>query len=266
MCVSSCSGLCCWHMSQWCWLAACLTAWNTSSCDVVSSTSNRIVCNCPGGYSGVLSPSFFAGAPADTVMLDFNSGNITTVLPGSFDMFPFLRLLDMSNNDITSIPSSLFTSPFLTDIVLTNNQISSISTSAFVGLPLLVRIYLGNNRLTSANFSNLDTIYLHLQDNKIRTVQIANSSIQYLRLDNNPVNSLTRQSLVNLSSLYFLSIKSSNLTSIESGIFLCCPILSEIYLSFLGVIPPGVFANLPVLRQLELSNVTECHSLSTRLP
>jgi len=86
--------------------------------------------------------------PRDTVKLDLSYNQLTSLPAGIVESLPYLRILQLDNNNIYCIDKQAFRSlPQLVSVTLQNNNISSVSSQIRNNLPRLQSLRLEHNPL-----------------------------------------------------------------------------------------------------------------------
>ena len=146
----------------------------------------------------------------------------------------WLKVLDLSDNELTSIPKDITRLQNLTTLNLTNNRLTSIP-KAITRLQNLTTLDLRNNQLTSvpeaiSRLQNLTT--LDLRNNQLTSVPEAIANLTKLTTLDLGYNQLTSfpEAIAHLPNLTTLDLTQNQLTSL-----------------------PGVIGRLPTLIRLDLS-------------
>lgn len=167
-----------------------------------------------------------------------------------FDVFPSLRVLNISNTDIESIYAyDLKFSKFLEEIIVSHNQLTSIPTDLFSYTSELISLDFSHNgillldpfvfdnvrkvkkidfsfnsieELSKRLFSNLpDLAYLDFSSNRIKYIDSNllnyNKKLKALNLNNNQVDELSCDFLITLTEANSLDVSVNTLKSLENG-------------------------------------------------
>ena len=149
-------------------------------------------------------------------LLDLNGNEISEILPGTFEKMRHLQYLLLSNNSIEHLNIDVFSgliSLILLDLRM--NKLQYINPNTFVSLPNLKGLLLSYNPglqiPTDRNFINLH-------------------SLSYLAISRCDVNSISVETLTNVSALEYLDLSSNNLKTVDINILRALPKLSSLYL------------------------------------
>jgi len=91
---------------------------------------------------------FPTNIPTDTVKLDLSYNALARLPPGAVDNLPYLRILQLNNNNIQCLDGEAFSSlPQLVSITLQNNNLTTVPESIRNNLPRLQSLRLEHNPL-----------------------------------------------------------------------------------------------------------------------
>ncbi|XP_013411659.1 uncharacterized protein LOC106174585 [Lingula anatina] len=149
----------------------------------------------------------------------------------SFHGYHYLRVLDLSENDIKElIPNTFQDLVNLVELNLANNDISAIKKGAFVGLANLRTLNIGGNPLyvlKSFAFSELKNLpSLNIYKTKLQTIESnafhGMSELKNLSIEQSDLTTVTNHSFSGLQKLELLSLDGNKLPpqSVPYGIFL----------------------------------------------
>ncbi|ELU00707.1 hypothetical protein CAPTEDRAFT_118823, partial [Capitella teleta] len=161
----------------------------------------------------------------------------------------FLRILDLTGNQITGIPNNTFVNLHnLTQLTLSNNTIVKIEEDAFNGLKNLRELYLEGNRLS---IETLETSTLFEGLNKLETLLLGKNQLKFLYENSFKSGTLRK-----------LNLEDNNLVFRENNTetFRQMVGIQRIYLSSCRFdqeksnVPELIFQNLTSLEMLSVSN------------
>ncbi|KAI4469668.1 hypothetical protein MML48_1g15684 [Holotrichia oblita] len=223
----------------------------------------------------------------------FSNNDIVSLRERTFDTLHSLESVMLASNRISIIHKNAFYNlPNLNKIILSDNEISEISYQAFSNLPKLHKLDLHNNILSEFSFSYFANvshpIFLNMSRNrisscsaehKILNIEVLDftqnnlgsipSCIESIALlkrlffDYNSISSLEHNSLMHLTSLEILSLKSNNIININRRAFFGLQNLQVLDLSHnqISQLHINQFSSMPKLRILNL-----CHNNINYLP
>ena len=165
--------------------------------------------------------------------------NVFHTVDASFNFYPKLELVDLSNNGIVSIPDRGFKSQrSLLDLRLNDNKISELNAETFHGLGKLKSLELRKNFIESLpGFIFQELIELEILD-----------------LGKNRISRISPEALTGLTQLRVLKLDDNNLNRIPEGIE-NLPNLAELHLNRNKIrVVPDRSLLLPTLSYLDLSS------------
>lgn len=151
---------------------------------------------------------------------------------------PFLRTLDLSENQLSDPPADVFDHASLTSLVLENNQIEEADGSWLPENSSLTWLDLSGNRLTTLRAALLQ-----------KTPSLVN-----LDLSDNRLERIEAKSLDLLTKLERLNLQGNMLTSLDGDLFQNTSRVGYLFLSRnkLGSLPQDLFRELTELKALSL--------------
>lgn len=170
-----------------------------------------------------LQPDTFAHIPyLETLFLSDNL--IEEVLPGTFDSTPNLLSVILSRNKLSSWSSHNLPNVYI--LYLDGNEITTISGAAFVDMPKVFLLDLGDNSITDLpTFEGLGQVtWLNFMNNKVKHVHAESFtnlvSLNYLYLGYNEIEycNFTISDTDFLPNVRELSFSGNQLTAIENFI------------------------------------------------
>ena len=169
-------------------------------------------------------------------------GNRLTTVP-SFENYPQLTDVDLSANSIEGFGKAVFlNNDKLRTLNLTQNSLisSSMETTTFIGLHTLAELYLGANKLSSLDDSNL--FYAHM-------------NLEILDLSANLIATMIHNALTDLTHLQRLDLSRNRLTVLHAAHFRGLIRLESFDLSDnrLSAVPSLMVAQCAKLKRLDLS-------------
>lgn len=223
----------------------------------------------------------------------FSNNDIVSLRERTFDTLHSLESVMLASNRISIIHKNAFYNlPNLNKIILSDNEISEISYQAFSNLPKLHKLDLHNNILSEFSFSYFANVshpmFLNMSRNRISSCSAEHKilnievldftqnnlgnipscveSIALLKrlfFDYNSISSLEHNSLMHLTSLEILSLKSNNIINIHRRAFFGLQNLQVLDLSYnqISQLHINQFSSMPKLRILNL-----CHNNINYLP
>lgn len=177
------------------------------------------------GWLTTTTPCQWAGVLCDAghlVELRLPNNNLTGAVPTNFGYLPWLRVLDLNDNDLTSLPAKIGDLAQLQVLALRGNGFITI-TSKIGKLSQLVELDLSGNGLTAfpgetGNLLNL--VKLHLNHNALTKLpaEIGNLiKLQELNLSANPLSALPAE-VGTLTKLLALRLDYNRLTTLPAEI------------------------------------------------
>ncbi|KAF4520465.1 hypothetical protein B566_EDAN004716 [Ephemera danica] len=207
------------------------------------------------------------GALNQTEKLYITSHGMDLDLTGHFQGFTGLSVLEISNNMLRDVPENMLeTMRNLTWLTLRQNGITSVPPKLLQNSPKISVLEMGNNAIAEIPdglFENLNNLKrLNLWLNKFstlnETVFASLTSLEDLDLSNNGLDHLPEKIFYNLTRLKDLHLSGNNFTSMPAGLFQNLKNLTRLRIldskSSNLILTSGLFANLPNLREIVISN------------
>lgn len=211
------------------------------------------------------------------VMVKLDHCNIKYLSPGLFENMKNVTFVDLSYNQLTNeeLAAEKFKGPFnnnecepieLRYLDLSYNLIHSLSQYLFEHTPRLVHLNLEGNSLhvidvqTEKAFSSVPNLqYLNLANNGLLDLTIDSlenlTKLREIDLSNNYFGSIPDYALAMATNLQVLKMDGNPIASLSSDSFEDLPSLTELSLNnltYLDIIPKGLFVPLKRLRKLEI--------------
>lgn len=192
--------------------------------------------------------------PTNLGLLMFKSNGLKHLTTASLDKYPYLQILDLSNNKLGDIENGAFLKQrFLTKLVLQDNNLKKLSTGMLIGLYNLQELYLQKNDIPGLQkdvFRSLKYLrVLNLHDNNIE--HVANGTFEGLdflkELDMSGcfIKKIGAGSLGNLMSLETINLSYNTIEAIHDQTFSCSPLLKTLHIN------NNNLTLIPDLRQLQ---------------
>ncbi|CAL1674629.1 unnamed protein product [Lasius platythorax] len=166
----------------------------------------------------------------ELIYLNLSTNNINYLYPETFEKLHSLRLLDLSLNKFEDVPQ-ISSETVISILSLNCNNIKSLISNAFVQMPKLTKLLLGENRIVEINvkaFAQLSLLeILDLSRNELSFLPEGWSepftSLKYLLLNNNQFTSLESLSLTSILPLIEVYLAMNPLEYLDVNYFKSLP-------------------------------------------
>uniref|UniRef100_A0A182VQB0 Leucine rich immune protein (Coil-less) n=1 Tax=Anopheles minimus TaxID=112268 RepID=A0A182VQB0_9DIPT len=183
-------------------------------------------------------------------ILELTSNNLTSIAPDAFDGLKSLVRVALSGNHIAQLPAKIFSSsPMLRTILLTNNLLTELPVGFFDNIEELLRLDVSNNQLKTFNFPNLNVSQLLLRNNSLTSLY-TNDHMKFVQANHNGIEMVMGTGL-NIIDMVLSDNAISDVRPIRR-----MSNLIRLSLSNNPLLPNSVFASLPKLQELLLSNTS----------
>lgn len=197
-------------------------------------------------------------------VLDLSYNQLTEIEEGLLEGCTNLKDLRLDGNFLKSVPTNVLVGPdSLQNLQLQDNQIEILTPSVFQTQPKLLSVNLTNNVISdvqSGTFANMTRLVrLILTRNRIQTLKAGSlgelTNLVELDLSFNFLDQIPVQGLKNLESLKFLNLASNQIRSIKEADMQFLSSLEYLDLSrnLIGEIMPGTFLGMDRLKGLDFS-------------
>uniref|UniRef100_UPI00358F2AB1 leucine-rich repeat transmembrane protein FLRT3-like n=1 Tax=Myxine glutinosa TaxID=7769 RepID=UPI00358F2AB1 len=211
-------------------------------CLAVATGACPGVCRCNGGYVYCNDRGLSAippGVPAETTTLFLQNNQIPdSGLHGVLHGLLSLQVLYLYGNRLEEFPTNL--PPNLRELHLQENGVESVSGKILARTPLLERLHLDDNSISSAGIDSSTFLgtprirLLFLSRNHLSAVPLGlPHGLEELRLEDNRITEIAERAFGHLGSLRRLVLDGNLLTDVATapGAFLGLPSLVELSLS-----------------------------------
>ncbi|XP_069507503.1 toll-like receptor 13 [Ambystoma mexicanum] len=197
--------------------------------------------------------------------LDLNGNHLQHVNKMMFRHLNALQALSLGNNQILTVSDDILQLPTLQILDLQYNSITGIAFNLSASPSHLTHLNLGNNKFTaigsSSQFEALGNLLeLQLGINFVLDIAVPFSpslmKLKNLELKKNKLNSIRKNTFINLSALRTLNLVANQIESIEPGGFEGLKHLETLLLGSNNIASPllekNIFSGLTALRDLQL--------------
>ncbi|XP_063626383.1 protein artichoke-like [Cydia splendana] len=186
--------------------------------------------------------------------IDYSENVISSfeVVPGENE-FKSLKKLNLSHNSLDNIPDGTFDLfPNIESLDLSDNLFGTLDIMFFEGIKKLLYLNLANNRIASIDSSFQKFRYLVTLDLSYNIIENLNAkdfaklvNLQEIKLDSNGLHTIEKNFFKNMPSLTTISIQDNTIDSIDQEIFINATKLRNVYLSRnrIKVLPKNLFKN-----------------------
>lgn len=201
--------------------------------------------------------------PTNLGMLLFKSNNLANLTIVSFNKFPYLQGIDLSNNRIEDIENGTFLKQrLLTQLVLQDNKLTKLTPEMFHSLKALEKLHLQKNSISGLQrgvFSSLKSLrVLKLHDNDLKRIVngtfIGLDYLEELDLSGNCIKELADESLGNLMSLKIINLSYNAIKTVHEQTFSCTPLLKIMHINNNNLTTIPSIRQLEFLQELDVSN------------